>query len=150
MRIAAVVVNFRTADATTAAVFSLDDELRGRARRRTPSSWSSTTPPATDPTRSCGRRSREPKWADRVVDRCLEPNGGFGYGVNVGFRYVVDTFGVPEYFYLLNPDATVEPGALAALAAIHGRPSRRRVGGEHHPQLVGGHHQGFPVPVCPR
>jgi len=118
VRIAAVVVNFRTAEATTAAVLSLDGEMRGSTGS---DASSDSLIVVVDNASGDGSYEKlrttfsEPKWADRVVIVESSHNGGFGYGVNVGFRYVVDAFGVPEYFYLLNPDATVESGALAAL-----------------------------------
>lgn len=42
-------------------------------------------------------------------------NGGFGAGNNVAFRAALKRKNRPEYFYLLNPDAIPDPGAVAAL-----------------------------------
>jgi len=42
-------------------------------------------------------------------------NGGFAYGNNLGFRHGWQRERVPDYFFLLNPDAMVRPGAVVAL-----------------------------------
>ena len=51
------------------------------------------------------------------VVRLLESpvNGGFGAGNNLAFRRGLALPSPPEVFYLLNPDATPDPGAVAAM-----------------------------------
>jgi len=44
-----------------------------------------------------------------------ERNGGFAYGNNVGFRHGFSSPEVPDFFFLLNPDTEVRPGAVGAL-----------------------------------
>jgi len=44
-----------------------------------------------------------------------ERNGGFAYGNNIGFRHAYETGFVPDFFYLLNPDTRVYPGAVTRL-----------------------------------
>ena len=51
-------------------------------------------------------------WATLVTS---DHNGGFSYGNNLGFRHAFANGPVPDYFLLLNPDAAVLPGAIAAL-----------------------------------
>ena len=51
-------------------------------------------------------------WATLIV---APRNGGFGYGNNLGMEHAFAN-GSPSYLYLLNPDAQVRPGAIAALA----------------------------------
>jgi GT2 family glycosyltransferase len=46
--------------------------------------------------------------------RCAPFNGGFAYGNNLGMQLAYAE-GSPSYFYLLNPDAQVKPGAIASL-----------------------------------
>jgi len=42
-------------------------------------------------------------------------NGGFSYGNNIGFRHGFSSDPVPDFFFLLNPDTEVRPGAIRAL-----------------------------------
>jgi N-acetylglucosaminyl-diphospho-decaprenol L-rhamnosyltransferase len=57
----------------------------------------------------------DPKWSGRVVVLDSRHNGGFGFGVNFGIRHVLATYGSPRYFYVLNPDAEIDPGTLCGL-----------------------------------
>lgn len=54
-------------------------------------------------------------WDKRVRLSCSPYNGGFSYGVNEGVRPSLESSDPAEYFYLLNSDATPEPGAIATL-----------------------------------
>jgi GT2 family glycosyltransferase len=44
-----------------------------------------------------------------------ERNGGFAYGNNIGFRHAYQSGFVADFFYLLNPDTRVYPGAITRL-----------------------------------
>ena len=55
-------------------------------------------------------------WGDRVCLNASPRNGGFSYGVNRGVALGLASDRPPDYLYLLNSDARVEPGAVAALA----------------------------------
>lgn len=48
-------------------------------------------------------------------------NGGFSYGNNLGFRHGFDSLPVPEFFFMLNPDTEVRPGAVRALVEFFDR-----------------------------
>lgn len=54
-------------------------------------------------------------WNTWVEFMPLPQNGGFAYGNNEGIRPALGSANPPEYFYLLNPDTRVIPGALKAL-----------------------------------
>ncbi|HEY0606099.1 MAG TPA: glycosyltransferase family 2 protein [Herpetosiphonaceae bacterium] len=47
-----------------------------------------------------------------------DTNRGFAAGTNQGIRAALDSASPPEYVLLLNPDAFLRPGALAALAGF--------------------------------
>lgn len=55
------------------------------------------------------------RWSDWVTLIAAPKNGGFAYGNNLGIEEAFN-HGAPDYVYLLNPDAQVRPGAIAALA----------------------------------
>jgi len=54
-------------------------------------------------------------WRSWVTLVTAARNGGFAYGNNVGVARAYQDH-APSYIYLLNPDAQVRPGAIAALA----------------------------------
>ena len=54
-------------------------------------------------------------WQDRVSVMPLDRNGGFAYGNHAAIRSALESGAPPKYFWLLNPDTLVRPGALAAL-----------------------------------
>jgi len=56
-------------------------------------------------------------------------NGGFGYGNNVGIRAALALPAPPAYFYLLNPDAKPEPGAIDALVRFLDREPNAAIAG---------------------
>lgn len=53
-------------------------------------------------------------WGDWVSVLVSPRNGGFGYGNNLGIKVACSTRR-PDYIYLMNPDAQVRSGAIAAL-----------------------------------
>ena len=59
-------------------------------------------------------------WNDRVEVVAASRNGGFAAGNNVGLRTALARAQPPEFFYFINPDATPEPGAIAALLRCMG------------------------------
>jgi N-acetylglucosaminyl-diphospho-decaprenol L-rhamnosyltransferase len=60
-------------------------------------------------------RARElNKWSSWLTLVNAPRNGGFAYGNNLGIAQAYAA-GIPDYIYLLNPDAQVRPGGIAAL-----------------------------------
>ena len=57
-------------------------------------------------------------WGDRVAILDAGKNGGFGAGNNLAIRAALDSADPPDYVYLLNPDAFVDSGAMAAIVAF--------------------------------
>ena len=53
-------------------------------------------------------------WSSWVNLLVAERNGGFAYGNNLAFRHAYQA-SPPKYFYLLNPDTELRPGAIGAL-----------------------------------
>ena len=62
-----------------------------------------------------GRAVTDRGWDDRVRFIASPVNGGFGAGNNIGIRAGLSDGGAPDYVYILNSDAFVEPGCIAAL-----------------------------------
>jgi N-acetylglucosaminyl-diphospho-decaprenol L-rhamnosyltransferase len=112
--VAAIVVNFRTANATIEAVGTLLREL-------------GPVPDAlivvVDNQSGDGslERLREafggPEHAARVAVIDSGHNGGYGFGINVGVAHALRG-GARRYVYIVNPDAWVEPASLAKLLSF--------------------------------
>jgi N-acetylglucosaminyl-diphospho-decaprenol L-rhamnosyltransferase len=54
-------------------------------------------------------------WAHWARVLPLSENGGFAYGNNAAIREALNSTEPPDFFWLLNPDTVVRPGALQAL-----------------------------------
>jgi GT2 family glycosyltransferase/serine acetyltransferase len=112
--IAAVIVNFRTAEATIAAARALLLDLE-------PFPGSSVI--VVDNASGDGsldrlRQAFPDGAAARVAVVDAKHNGGYGFGINVAVRHVLSAPAAPRYIYVLNPDATADPGSVAALYAF--------------------------------
>ncbi|HWJ69489.1 MAG TPA: glycosyltransferase family 2 protein [Sphingobium sp.] len=60
----------------------------------------------------------EAAWRGWVSVLPLAINGGFGWANNQAILQLLQRSAPPDYIHLLNPDAVVEPGAVAALLAV--------------------------------
>src|SRR2546423_14807421 len=107
MKLLVVIVNFRTPELTIDCLRSLAPEI---------SSVPGTSVVVAD--NASGDRSIEKiqaavdasdwHWATLLP---LPHNGGFAYGNNQAIEPALNSSDPPEYFYLLNPDTPVLPGA---------------------------------------
>jgi N-acetylglucosaminyl-diphospho-decaprenol L-rhamnosyltransferase len=136
IEVAIIIVNYRTPAATIEAVAALGEDL---AKLENPMVVVVDNDSGDGSAEQLEKVFSEPRWAGRVVVVSSGNNGGFGSGVNVGIRYVLKSLGSPRYFYVLNPDATIDPGALNALvsfmvehpdAGLLGNPVRNQQGGD--------------------
>jgi GT2 family glycosyltransferase len=115
MDVAAVIVNYRTAQATIKAVQSLRQDLAGLADSLIVVVDNDSQDGSLGELQSA---FAGPEWSGLVSVVGSGHNGGFGSGVNFGIRYALESRGAPRYFYVLNPDATIDPGALNHLVAF--------------------------------
>jgi len=131
MRVAGIIVNYRTPELTCKAVASLLTEWS--ARERFPIYLVDNASPDDSVTALNQAIARE-GWQDSVVLIEAPTNGGFGYGINLAVRHTLAAGQKPDYYYILNPDALVEPGSLSRLVAFL----------DGHPQagLAGSHIRG--------
>jgi N-acetylglucosaminyl-diphospho-decaprenol L-rhamnosyltransferase len=135
MKLRVVTVNYRTADTTIRAI---ERALADLAAASDPASMSApisgamsgglgaldTAITVVDNASGDGSLERLRAAAEqntlgsRVTILDAGTNGGFGAGNNLAIRAALDSDDPPEYIYLLNPDAFVHPGAMAAIVAF--------------------------------
>ena len=131
MSVAGVIVNYRTAELALEAVSSLLAEMQSLPGGRV---YLVDNASGDDSLATFAQAIERRGWQSAVVLIAAPRNGGFGYGVNLAVRRALATEPLPDYLYVLNPDAQVEPGSLARLLAF----------AERHPQagLAGSHIRG--------
>jgi N-acetylglucosaminyl-diphospho-decaprenol L-rhamnosyltransferase len=120
-----VILNYRTAEFTTACLRSLDAELAGRSDCRAVVVDGGSG----DGSAERLRRFITARYSDWAELLALEHNGGFAYGNNAAIRRALQSDDPPRFIYLLNPDTLVRPGAIDALLRFaHDHPKAGIVG----------------------
>jgi GT2 family glycosyltransferase len=111
MKVASVTVNYKTADlalrAIEAALVDLGP-LQGKA-------WVVDNDSGDGSAERLRRGFAERGLGERAELLVSPRNVGFGAGNNLAFRAALASSDPPEYFYLLNPDAKPDPGAVRVL-----------------------------------
>ena len=112
MHVAVVIVNYRTPTMVLACLESLS-----RERAALPSLQTVVVDNASgdDSVAILSERLGEAPLSDWVQFLPLPLNGGFGWGNNEAILTLLAKETPPDAILLLNPDATIEPGALVAL-----------------------------------
>lgn len=111
MRVVSVTVNFRTAKLALRATEAALADLRpmgGKALLVDNASGDGSPEVLAEAIDERG-------WAAGAHLLTSEKNVGFGAGNNIAFRHAMTWDDPPEYFYLLNPDACPDPGAIETL-----------------------------------
>jgi N-acetylglucosaminyl-diphospho-decaprenol L-rhamnosyltransferase len=112
MNVAAIVVNYRTAEAAIDAVQALLIELERLGDSRVVLVDNESGDGSLERLREAARVH---DWGPRVVVMPSGFNGGYGYGINVGAKEAMSWPTAPRYLYIINPDATPLPGAIDRL-----------------------------------
>jgi N-acetylglucosaminyl-diphospho-decaprenol L-rhamnosyltransferase len=110
IRVAIVIVNYRTAALTIACLKSLADE-RGTDR----SFKVIVVDGCSGEGEVLSKAVVEHGWGEWVTVMVADRNGGFSFGNNCGIRAALEWPSPPAYFLLLNPDTEVRPGAVGVL-----------------------------------
>jgi len=129
MDIAAVIVNYRTAQAAIEAALTLHAELALYEHKILIVDNDSKDD-------SLARlRAAFPPGAYQGCIAIIEAghNGGYGYGINVGVRALLAEHNPPRYVHILNPDAHADPGTMQRLVSfMDGCPAAGLVGSTVH------------------
>jgi len=112
VKLLVVVINYRTPELTLRAVDAALRELEGIPE-------SAIALVENDSRDGSAERFAEEiaarGWSKRVRLSRSPRNGGFSYGVNQGARPALASEDPPEFIYLLNSDATPQPGSIGIL-----------------------------------
>lgn len=114
MKILGVIVNYRTAELAIEAVRSLVADLEGLAGEIEVVDNDSQDGSFERLTQAVSERG----WSSLVRVTASGKNGGFGCGNNLAIARAMRSESPPEYFFLLNPDATVRAGTTRALVSF--------------------------------
>jgi N-acetylglucosaminyl-diphospho-decaprenol L-rhamnosyltransferase len=108
--VAVVIVTYRSAHLTIEALRSLETQrtASGLSVRAIVVDNDSGDLPIIE------RAAAQNAWSSWLALVSAPRNGGFAYGNNLGIARAYAA-GLPDYIYLLNPDAQVRPGGIAAL-----------------------------------
>lgn len=130
MRVAVVIVNYRTPQMVLSCL-----EALGKERARLPSLEAVVVDNASgdDSVSILSTRIAQAPFAEWVGFQSLPLNGGFGWGNNEAILSLLARTTPPDAIMLLNPDTVVEPGAVVALVE---ELKRRPDGGAIGSQLV--------------
>lgn len=109
-RVETVIVNYRSADLTLRCIESLAQDVSDEIDLRV-----SVVENASGDAERLQAGIEGRGWAPWVRLTVADRNGGFAYGNNLGVRTAWEQDDLPEYFWLLNPDCEVRPGAAVEL-----------------------------------
>lgn len=112
MRALIVIVNYRSADLVIDCLRSLEPEVRDQPGVRVAITDNASGDESVAVLRDAIAKH---DWADWAAVIPLPKNGGFAYGNNCAIAAAMKSFDPSDYFWLLNPDTIVRPGALSTL-----------------------------------
>lgn len=115
MKIACVIVNYRTAELTARAVASALVELPAVGSHHVLVVENDSQDGSLEALTASAERAG---WGDRVTVLASPHNGGYGYGINVAVRHALAWADPPDYFFVLNPDAVLDPGSVSRIVAL--------------------------------
>ena len=115
MKLVVVLINYKTADLTERALESVLREFESIPESRVALIENDSQDGSAE---QLAHTIEERGWKDRVTLTVSPRNGGFAYGVNAGALPAIASDDPPDYIYLLNSDARVDPGALVKLVTF--------------------------------
>lgn len=127
-RVAVVIVNYRTPDLTRSCVLSLQQE-----RKLLPKLHAVVVDGGSGDgsAEALATMAAQPEFSDWVSFVPFNLNGGFGWANNQAILLLAQDEQPPEFIYLLNPDAQITRGAVAALVEeLHSEPRCAAVGSQ--------------------
>ena len=128
MNIAAIIVNYRTPHLALECLNALKQERRDRLHLKAIVVDNSSCDGSVSVLSAALEESEFRDWVEFLP---LPINGGFGWANNQAILHVLQSQPKPEAFFLVNPDAAIERGALEALVvALNEHPNVGAVGSQ--------------------
>ena len=110
-----VIVNYRTPRLVVDCLESLEPEVRDNPGARV---VVVDNPSGDDSAEVISAAIADNGWSHWASLQVSPRNGGFAYGNNQAIGPALQSASPPDYFWLVNPDSVVRPGALTALLAF--------------------------------
>ncbi len=107
-----VIVNYRTADLVVDCLDSLEGEVAALPSARVIIVDNDSQDNSFE---TIGAKIKESGWGEWAQVVAAPDNGGYASGNNFAIRDALVNDNAPDYFWLLNPDTRVRPGAATAL-----------------------------------
>jgi GT2 family glycosyltransferase len=114
LKLLTIIVNYRTAPYVLDSLKALVPQLEALGQAE---AWIVDNKSPDDSLQLLEAGLREAGYGERVRLMASDRNGGFGAGNNVALKKALESGDPPEYFYLLNPDAVPDTGAIQALVS---------------------------------
>jgi N-acetylglucosaminyl-diphospho-decaprenol L-rhamnosyltransferase len=143
-RLRVVVVNYKSASMAIQAVNALMTDIGGwpNARLTIVDNHSED-----DSIAVFEKEFEKAPWRQKLTLIASERNGGYGAGNNLGLRADLESDVPSDYFYLLNPDAFVTPGAVGKLVEFLAQNRHAGIAGSFIEGVDGvPHHTAFRFP----
>jgi GT2 family glycosyltransferase/serine acetyltransferase len=128
MRLAGVLVNYRTAEMTARAADALLSELAGLGSYAVYVVDNDSGDGSLDTLR---QQAEARGWGERVTIVAAPRNGGYGYGINVAVQQALGSADPPEYVYVINSDAFPDRGSIGRLVAFMDAHPEAGIAGSH-------------------
>jgi GT2 family glycosyltransferase len=129
-----VIVNYRTPSLTIDCLRSLVDEVRSLSGICVVVADNASGDESVEQIALAIATEGWDSWASLMP---LQRNGGFAFGNNAVIRPALNSPNAPPYFWLLNPDTIVRPGALQALVDFMAKHPRVGIAGSRLEDLDG-------------
>lgn len=115
MKVAAIIVNYRTPEMTARAVDALLPEMERAGSFHV---YVVDNDSGDGSFAQLQEEARQRGWPPRVTVLQSVRNGGYGYGINLAVEKAFSLEGRPDYLYVLNSDAFPDRGSVARLIAF--------------------------------
>jgi N-acetylglucosaminyl-diphospho-decaprenol L-rhamnosyltransferase len=107
-----VIVNYRTPKLTINCLHSLSNEVKTLSKVKVAVVDNASGDDSLEQINTVIQTEGWQEWVSLIPS---QHNGGYAFGNNLAIRPTLTSPNPPEYFYLLNPDTEVRPGALKTL-----------------------------------